>query len=75
MIENRRTALALAAAALIGAATLPLISVTTAEAADTVRCFGINSCAGHAGNNSCAGKGTVTTSKANCVAKGGKIVG
>jgi uncharacterized membrane protein len=74
MIENRRTAIALAAAALIGAAGLPLTQAAPAEAAENVRCFGINTCAGHGGNNACAGKGTVTTNKANCLAKGGKIV-
>jgi uncharacterized membrane protein len=66
-------ALALAAAAMIGAAT-PVLQIAPAQAADTVKCFGINSCAGHGGNNSCAGKGVVSTTKANCLAKGGKIV-
>jgi uncharacterized membrane protein len=69
------TALALAAAAMIGAAAVPGLQIAPAQAAETVKCFGINSCAGHGGNNSCAGKGVISTTKANCLAKGGKIVG
>ncbi len=67
-------ALAFAAAAMIGATAVPVLQTAPAQAAETIKCFGINSCAGHGGNNSCAGKGVVSTTKANCLAKGGKIV-
>ena len=67
-------ALALAAAMLIGVAGAPIVQIAPAQAAETVKCFGINTCAGKGGNNSCAGKGTISTTKANCQAKGGKIV-
>ncbi len=74
MISRRNTALVLAAAALVMAGATPH-SVPTAEAAAKVKCFGINSCAGHGGSNSCKGKGIVETTRAECLAKGGKIVG
>jgi len=51
----------------------------------TVKCSGINSCKGTSacatatnackGQNSCKGKGWIETSKSECVAKGGKIIG
>ncbi len=73
-ISRRNATLALAAAAIVAAGVAPY-SVPVAEAAAKVKCYGINSCAGHGGNNSCKGKGIVETSRANCLAKGGKIVG
>lgn len=55
----------------------------SAKMAD-VKCSGINSCKGSSacatassackGHNSCKGKGWVKTSKANCTAKGGKVI-
>lgn len=54
------------------------------KAADKVKCSGINECKGHgscagagsscAGQNSCKGKGVVMVPKAECDAKGGKVV-
>lgn len=67
-------ATAIAASALLLAAQGP----TAAPAyAANVKCFGINSCAGHGagGNNACKGQGITLTTAANCKAKGGKIVG
>ena len=71
-VHRRHIALSIAAAALIVSASAPV--ATPVEAATKIKCFGINSCAGHGGNNSCAGKGTVETTKAKCLAKGGKVV-
>ena len=73
IITRRSTSLAIVAAALFASGLAPISSVP-AEAATKIKCFGINSCAGHGGNNSCAGKGTVETTKAKCLAKGGKVV-
>lgn len=66
--------IAIAAAALVASAQIPM--ATQAQAAD-VKCYGINSCAGHGagGGNSCRGQGITVTTAANCKAKGGKIVG
>ena len=57
---------------------------SSAKMAD-VKCSGINSCKGSSacatatsackGQNSCKGQGWVKASKADCVAKGGKILG
>ena len=58
--------------------------VSAAAAADTVHCSGVNSCKGtsecksgdHAckGMNSCKGQGFLSMSKAECDAKGGKVI-
>ncbi|WP_374337807.1 hypothetical protein [Leeia sp.] len=74
--------LALAAAALLGGATLS----TAAQAADAkVQCAGINSCKGTSecktasneckGQNSCKGHGWLSKSKAECMKLGGKVLG
>lgn len=57
----------------------------TAKKVADVKCSGINSCKGKgacasathscAGHNSCKGKGWIKASKADCEAKGGKVVG
>ena len=73
-------AIAAAAAALIGSATLP---ATSAHAVDyTVKCFGLNACKGNGsckstangckGQNACKGMGVSMMSKSKCLAKGGK---
>ena len=44
----------------------------------SVKCSGVNSCKGTsacAGHNSCKGKGWIKTSKSECAAKGGKVIG
>lgn len=74
MISRRNAALVLATAAVIVSGTAPQL-VPQAEAAAKVKCLGINACAGHGGNNSCKGKGIVEATRAECLAKGGKIVG
>ena len=72
--SRRSATLALAAAAIVSSG-IVAVNIPAAEAAGSVKCYGINSCAGHGGNNSCKGKGVVSTSKAKCLAAGGKIVG
>ena len=67
-----------------GSASTDTMNKSSAKMAD-VKCSGINSCKGTSacatassackGQNSCKGKGWVKTSKANCAAKGGKIIG
>ena len=58
---------------------------TAAVAADAVHCTGINSCKGTSdcktaenackGKNVCKGHGFLTTTKAECAKKGGKVSG
>jgi len=58
---------------------------TTAAKMAEVKCSGINSCKGTSacatatsackGHNSCKGQGWVKATKADCVAKGGKVLG
>ena len=67
-----------------GSAGADSMKKSSAKMAD-VKCSGINSCKGSSacatatsackGQNSCKGKGWVKTSKANCSAKGGKVIG
>lgn len=71
------------------AATLLLTGMSTSVSAEEkkvaeVKCSGINSCKGTsacatatsacAGQNSCKGQGWIKASKADCDAKGGKVV-
>ena len=52
-------------------------SVSAEEKVAEVKCSGINSCKGTsacAGQNSCKGQGWIKASKADCDAKGGKVV-
>lgn len=74
LLTRRSVAIALTAASIIGSG-VASVNVPVAEAAGSVKCFGINSCAGHGGNNACKGQGVVKTSRAKCLAAGGKIVG
>ena len=63
----------------------PFAMPTAGAAAQTVHCFGVNSCKGqsacksgnHAckGENSCKGQGYLDLSKAECSAKHGTIIG
>jgi uncharacterized membrane protein len=69
-LSKTGSTLAIAVAALV--TTAPIVMPGPAHAAD-VKCFGINECKGH-GSNTCRGQGVVTTSEAECKAKGGKIV-
>ena len=86
---NKKTKGALIAAAAAGlfgsAASVWAVSPTTQLAdsdAETVRCYGINSCKGHgschsadnacAGHNACKGKGWIEVSEEECKEKGGK---
>jgi hypothetical protein len=73
-ISRRSATLALAAAAIVSSGIIA-VEIPTAEAAGSVKCYGINSCAGHGGNNACKGQGVVSTTRAKCLAAGGKIVG
>ena len=82
MSQRNLTALALAAAASALFATVPA-AVQAAEEG-TVHCGGITTCKGSSacktadnackGQNSCAGKGFLEVSKADCEAKGGKVL-
>ncbi len=67
-----------------GSAKTDMAKKSSAKMAD-VKCSGINSCKGSSacatatsackGQNSCKGKGWVKASKADCSAKGGKVIG
>ena len=80
---KRNTVLMAAIAGLLTAGALGAASTAHAADADTVKCYGINSCkgssscagAGHscAGKNACKGQGFVQTSKDDCAKKGGKL--
>ena len=80
MMTSSRTAASFAAAAALFA--LSSISITTpAFAADTVHCFGVNSCKGMSdcksgnhdckGMNDCKGQGFKATTAKACTAAGG----
>lgn len=72
------TLAATAAAMLIGGA---VVAPTASVAADTGKCFGVNSCKGTSacktansackGQNACKGKGWLEMTKADCEAKSG----
>lgn len=79
--------LAFAAAALFTAACgaqAPEATMAKASTGEAVKCQGINDCKGHGscggaesdckGHNSCKGKGWMETSRAECEAKGGKVI-
>lgn len=76
--------IATAAAALFISGAAMTAAPTTAQAADGVKCSGINSCKGHGacktasndckGMNACKGKGWVSVKSAKeCTDKGGKV--
>jgi uncharacterized membrane protein len=82
-MKTKTLLMASAAATLFLAGTVPAFAETKAGG-DQVMCAGINACkgqgacagAGHscAGKNACKGQGHVKTTKADCMAKGGKVV-
>jgi len=81
--SKKNTVLMAAVAGLLTAGTLGAVSTARAADADTVKCYGINSCkgsggcagAGHgcAGKNACKGQGFVETTKDDCTKKGGSL--
>jgi hypothetical protein len=74
----------LIAAAAFTLAVSGIVSPLTASAEDNVECSGVNSCKGHSecktgnseckGQNACKGQGWLSMTKAECDAKGGKVV-
>lgn len=78
---NRVLMAAVAGLLTVGAASAA--STARADDADSVKCYGINSCkgsggcagAGHgcAGKNACKGQGFVKTTKDECAKKGGSL--
>lgn len=72
-LSRSGAALAIAAAGLLASVTA---TVPSPAYTGEVKCFGINSCAGHGvgGNNSCKGQGITMTSEERCRSKGGKVV-
>ena len=76
---------AMIAASVAGLFAAGVAGIPSAKAGEEVTCSGINACKGkgscHGGANSCAGqnackgKGNTKTTKEECLAKGGKIVG
>ncbi len=85
MKANKGMLIATAAAVLFLSGTVTAKAEEKA-AGDKVKCSGVNECKGHgscaggsggngcAGQNSCKGKGVVSTTKDDCVKKGGKVV-
>ncbi|MES2126249.1 MAG: hypothetical protein V4463_03170 [Pseudomonadota bacterium] len=79
----KKGALIAAAAAAMALSGQLMASETAAVAADAVHCTGINSCKGTSdcktaenackGQNVCKGHGFLTTTKAECAKKGGKV--
>jgi uncharacterized membrane protein len=76
---------AVLAAAALGFAIAGATLAVPASAASEIKCAGINACKGHSecntatssckGQNACKGQGWLpTASKAECVAKGGKVI-
>ena len=76
---------AMIAASVAGLFAAGVAGTPSAKAGEEVTCSGINSCKGKgschggghscAGQNGCKGQGNTKTSKEDCVAKGGKVVG
>jgi hypothetical protein len=74
----------LIAAAAFTLAVSGIVSTLPSAAAENVQCSGVNSCKGHSecktgnsgckGQNACKGQGWLSLSKADCEAKGGKVV-
>jgi hypothetical protein len=76
---------AVLATAALGLAIAGTTLAVPASAAGSVKCAGINSCKGHSecqtansscnGLNACKGQGWLSTkTKADCIAKGGKVI-
>jgi hypothetical protein len=76
---------AMIAASVAGLFAAGVAGIPSAKAGEEVTCSGINACKGKgschgaanscAGQNACKGKGNTKTTKEECLAKGGKIVG
>ena len=76
---------AMIAASVAGLFAAGVAGTPSAKAGEEVTCSGINACKGKgschgaanscAGQNACKGKGNTKTTKEECLAKGGKIVG
>ena len=76
---------AMIAASVAGLFAAGMAGTPSAKAGEEVTCSGINACKGKgschgaanscAGQNACKGKGNTKTTKEECLAKGGKIVG
>lgn len=83
-LASAAAALLLAGCSSYGGGSAEATKASSAKMAD-VKCSGINSCKGSSacatatssckGQNSCKGKGWVKASKADCAAKGGKVIG
>jgi len=83
---NSKTGFLIAASAAALLASTGLVAGGSAAAAkEKIHCAGINGCKGHAecatpggngcaGMNSCKGKGWVSTTEADCKAKGGTVM-
>ena len=75
-------ALALAAASMVGCVD-DMTNKTSASAAETVHCYGVNKCKGHndcktasnscKGHASCKGQGFISMSASSCDHVGGKV--
>lgn len=85
MNESLKTGLGIvAAAAALFAASSVAAAPPASSAGDTVHCGGINACKGKSdckspenackGKNSCKGHGFISTTAADCNAKGGKVL-
>lgn len=84
MINTKGLMLATAAAALFASGASLATQHDKAGAEATVHCSGVNACKGKSecktatnsckGQNKCAGQGWMSMTKADCEAKGGKVV-